>query len=328
VWNQFKFVETDLKLLYKSRAEYLREKYKYLILNYSAGADSHNVLKTFLDNDIRLDAVHVKWPKVSHTVSNSIRPENLLSEWELTIKPALTELSSKFPEVKIYHSDWSEKINHNLVSYPNFEKINHFTSLGDYARITSLSNFEKRDDVGQIWGIDKPLVYLDNDDLGFYFRDETICVGQTLKFDLSNIEFFYWSPDDPTILFGQLTKVFKFLSSNESSRKFFPSRDWEQLSEYKKFEYLEIQRKLLIWLLYEDKNYKFQSLKSETQNKEDWDFWIYKEVDLVNIWKYHQKAMLSEIDQRFCFVKGQREKISFLPIRTKIFQMGKLNLHI
>jgi hypothetical protein len=47
----------SLPELYRKRAQQLRDKYDYLILSYSGGADSWNVLKTFDENNIHLDEI-------------------------------------------------------------------------------------------------------------------------------------------------------------------------------------------------------------------------------------------------------------------------------
>ena len=55
--------DTNLEDLYKIRAQQLRDSYDYLILNYSGGSDSHNILHTFLKNNIKLDCIYVQWPE-------------------------------------------------------------------------------------------------------------------------------------------------------------------------------------------------------------------------------------------------------------------------
>ena len=52
-------VEPTLSLndLYKTRAQQLRDKYDYIVLFFSGGADSTNVLDTFVNNKIHLDEV-------------------------------------------------------------------------------------------------------------------------------------------------------------------------------------------------------------------------------------------------------------------------------
>ena len=54
-WTQ-EPVET-LAELYRQRAQQLRDEYDHLVLWYSGGADSDNVLNSFIDNDIKLDEV-------------------------------------------------------------------------------------------------------------------------------------------------------------------------------------------------------------------------------------------------------------------------------
>lgn len=45
--------------LYKQRAIQLREQYDHLVLFYSGGADSHTILQTFINNNIKIDEVFV-----------------------------------------------------------------------------------------------------------------------------------------------------------------------------------------------------------------------------------------------------------------------------
>jgi hypothetical protein len=43
--------------LYRRRAQQLRDQYDYVVLCYSGGSDSDNILHSFVDNDIRIDEV-------------------------------------------------------------------------------------------------------------------------------------------------------------------------------------------------------------------------------------------------------------------------------
>ena len=60
-----------LSELYRRRAEQLRNDYDYLILMYSGGADSENILDTFVTNNIHLD-------EVCHYVISTISQESAL----------------------------------------------------------------------------------------------------------------------------------------------------------------------------------------------------------------------------------------------------------
>ena len=52
--------EPSLWDLYSARARQIREKYDYLVLFYSGGADSNNILNSFVRNGIHLNEV-VQW---------------------------------------------------------------------------------------------------------------------------------------------------------------------------------------------------------------------------------------------------------------------------
>ena len=46
--------QESLVELYRRRAQQIRDRYDYLVLFYSGGADSTNILQTFINNDIKL----------------------------------------------------------------------------------------------------------------------------------------------------------------------------------------------------------------------------------------------------------------------------------
>jgi asparagine synthetase B (glutamine-hydrolysing) len=47
----------SLSELYRQRAQQIREQYDYVVLWFSGGADSTNILNAFIDNNIKLDEV-------------------------------------------------------------------------------------------------------------------------------------------------------------------------------------------------------------------------------------------------------------------------------
>ena len=70
-------VETNLLTLYKQRAEQLREKYDYLVMYYSGGADSTNALHAFIDNNIFLDELIMHMPEPVQKTINGVDTSNL-----------------------------------------------------------------------------------------------------------------------------------------------------------------------------------------------------------------------------------------------------------
>ena len=60
----------SLEYYYSQRCQQIRDKYDYLILYYSGGADSHNILTSFWKNKIHIDEIFVafpvKYPEITH----------------------------------------------------------------------------------------------------------------------------------------------------------------------------------------------------------------------------------------------------------------------
>ena len=56
-FNWYQEPPQSIEYLYAERARQLRANYDYIILLYSGGADSHNILQTFVDNNIFLDEI-------------------------------------------------------------------------------------------------------------------------------------------------------------------------------------------------------------------------------------------------------------------------------
>jgi hypothetical protein len=110
-----------LDQLYKIRAQQIRDKYDYVVLAFSGGADSHQILKTFIKHNIKLDELIVDW-SIKHVdkilnVNNSTDPSNFYSEWELCIKPTLEWVRINCPDIKISLLDSTE-----VLSAEDFEE--------------------------------------------------------------------------------------------------------------------------------------------------------------------------------------------------------------
>lgn len=313
VWdniNNFK-TEKSLQELYRDRALQLRNTYDYLILNYSAGADSDNIFKAFVDNNIKLDRIYVKWPiKIldTHKVTNDVQGRNLLSEWELTIHPKLEFIKQHYPDIEIFVHDWSTNV--GTLTLDQFNKYPCLHSLGDIARFsTQCNDLPKTLKVANIYGIDKPIPYFNNGAIGFCFRDETLYVG----FGTNNIisEPFYWSPEFPEILNKQMETVCKAVKSDLSLLKNIPSNEWSGSQAE-----IESLRTFLNKLIYKSTETVFQVNKSLFEYKKDWDYWIYESgvyTEELETWNKLLKTRLETVDNKFL-------KNGYIqPMRTKVF---------
>jgi hypothetical protein len=213
-------VEVSLKQLYRIRAQQLRDKYDYVVLHYSGGQDSNNILHSFIDNNIKLDqiVIQVPEPQRKHSVSDSTDWDNYWAEIDYQAIPYLRNLGSKLDGIKITiqdmsstpiellsHDNWTEKLLPNA-SY-NLGVIAR--AMGQYNTTEILDVSERGKTSCQVLGIDKPLVYYDGLNYYAFFADQSAYHIQPIDnnmrdlFHASTVEFFYWTPDLPEIVVKQ-----------------------------------------------------------------------------------------------------------------------------
>jgi len=218
-----------LEALYKVRAQQIRDEYDYVIVMCSGGADSTNVIKSFLNNNIHVDEViggapvsglnNWNWNDKDKSVNNTI------SETKYALYPLLNEISNKFPNIKITFNDYFE----NILNYKTDEwlyncqdwinpVVNAKGRLDKFKHIVDLAEQGKR--IGVVWGIDKPTLRYDQEgNLYSLVSDMGVNVADA-PFDkpYPNVDrlLFYWTPDLPELLIKQSHKVAKFAHKLEN----------------------------------------------------------------------------------------------------------------
>ena len=126
--------EEDIYELYRQRAVQLRKDYDYIVLIYSGGVDSHTVLETFLDNNLKIDEictfsnndVQAKTEKFNQEIYNAAIPfvETL----------DLKKLGTKFRLVNI-----GQMVIDQLSDTHHFENFQHYSLSTPFWR-TAVSN--------------------------------------------------------------------------------------------------------------------------------------------------------------------------------------------
>lgn len=280
----------SLKTLYKERAQQLRDNYNYLILYYSGGADSHNVLRTYIDNNIKLDEICIKWPKplmdgklyTPNCLDTSAK--NYWSEWNYSIKPTLEWLSSTHPEIKITIKDYTESID-DLKIDDVFEQLN-FVRGGGILLNSVVSDSERKltnrgRTVGHIYGIDKPLLYTHDNRIYIFFTD--VCLDQVgrSKLDEESSECFYWSPDYPILAMEQAYQLSLYYVANQSARNYL----WtiKIPTSIERVAINQFQNDLARDLLYDNWDNRFQADKPSSDNRRDKFFWFYEHDEFSKI---------------------------------------------
>jgi hypothetical protein len=215
----------SLDQLYSRRVSKLREKYDYLILLYSGGADSHNILKYFQHTDTKLDEIvsyddssyRGKTSPISSEVFGVALPEvqqHLLKYPDTIFRQiSLRDVQQKLFTDQTFGFDVYKDITYNMQPIG----IKHAYGL------CYVDHYKKLHDsglkIGVIHGIDKPKLAIDP--IGkwmMYFNDWSSQFGH--KHYYRNFpfydEFFYWTPDDPWIAIKQAHLVSKHLDYLDS----------------------------------------------------------------------------------------------------------------
>lgn len=242
--SNFRSYNMSLEEIYKKRALQLREKYSYLILNYSGGSDSHNILQVFLKNNIKLDMIFVQWPTslmdkgiyIPNTTDKS--NANFHSEWDFVLKKDLEWLSQYHPEIKIEIADWTKTVDEKFYTDDLF--ANNVTNIPSIARAQKQNTFSKHESklanagvsVGSIYGVDKSFVAFKDGSTYFRMADVT-CMAHVNPDNPNGIEYFYFNTAMPEIPILQAYKMLQYY-------KLYPAAFYMTVSlEHRKIHYPE-----------------------------------------------------------------------------------------
>lgn len=232
--------ESSLDELYNKRARELREKYDYIIISYSGGADSHNIVMSFLRQNLHIDEIVVncldKGTEKFAIVDENVKDAKYAhaSEHKLQAIPRIKDLQALSPNTKINVYDMTDNL-FDIFTDPKenwIMKMREELNPVDVTRYNYLhfsefrKNIDKGKKVGIIMGIDKPKVLIDKNNfvyLRFSDRLTNISpVGEYMKeYTNTTIEYFYWSPDACDVLCKQAHVIKKFLETNPGYKTFF-----------------------------------------------------------------------------------------------------------
>lgn len=215
----------SIQELYRKRAQQLRDNYDYLVLLYSSGSDSDNILKTFIDNNIKLDEVV---SMINYEGSNDRHSKLNAEIFELAI-PIIKECQKKQPHLKHRIHDITKDVIDKFSSldlnylyeqnvlYTNFHSTLHEIRKKVYDWNEKFNSGKK---VAFIMGIDKPKFDIDfKGNLKFRFGEPSVASAISAKTMIENNpwefnELFYWSPDFVQIPIKQAHIVKNFIKRN------------------------------------------------------------------------------------------------------------------
>ena len=272
---------------YYQRARELREKYDYLILNCSGGADSTSMLYAFVNQGLHVDEVFVRHATAGtkrYEINNrELDAANEFSEFEFAALPLLKWISKVSPTTKITVHDFSlDIINDNLTWDENFiHWCGDYITPGCVVRYThasqkdSLNLFDKGKKVGILFGTDKPKVHVDNKKLYLKFTDRAVhsAIPATVNNGYTNteVELFYWHPGSMAMVAKQCHLIKHWFNQPYNQRmQYMLNKAW--LSNPVNRTAYEALIKSIIYPEYDLST--FQVNKPARSTYQEWDYWM------------------------------------------------------
>ena len=220
---------TSLDEFYKLRAQQIRDKYDYVVILCSGGADSTNVVRTFLNNNIRVDEVIAAAPisglRDYNFNDKDTSHKNTMSETKYAQLPLMNELSQQYPGLKITLHDYFEDL-------MNYESDRWLIECEDWIHPSSVSRYryekhkhlkdlaESGKKIAFVYGIDKPVLLLGRDLYVYTMFSDLTVNTQRQPFNIAypNVEnvLFYWTPDLPQMMVKQAHVVANWIFKPEN----------------------------------------------------------------------------------------------------------------
>lgn len=321
-FNDEKFSRHDWKIepkktlreLYKIRAIQLREKYDKLILFYSGGIDSTTMLRTFVDNNIKIDAV------VTYGCFGLQSNKKLLRNLEVyqSAIPYIKELqkNTKHKIDYILLDDWEQFFNFDDESWvfhggsstlrPEIYAFNFYHTNPKLQEIMSKGT------TAILRGIDKPTVQYQDGEWFLVFLDKhTGLETSGLSDEVNkwyNIEYFYWTADLPELMCKQAHIIKKYFCNKSSliPKLFDPTNEDYSSNEYNNYIDPLIYSDYTSQEIGQQRNYF--SLGKSSQNSityKDTEFFRFGDKKQIAIWHAGIDFCMSNVPKKFLHYKDK-----------------------
>jgi hypothetical protein len=303
----------SLSEMYKARAQQIRDNYDYVIVHFSGGMDSWNVIDSFLSNGIHLDEVFTRWASVERKYKDpdptNVDEYNLYSEYEYAVVPVLEHIQKNYPEVNIVVDDYSEGLQQDFQEdYILFSS--QYQTMSTFFRFNRKSEKEteqarhgKR--IAVVYGIDKIKCQVIDGNFYAYFNDT---IGGLDGDPTRNVEFFYWSPDMPQLPVLQAHCLKEYIQNNITFTD--PDRPMTGRLEYD--EYREMYQQAC-YSKYNINTFQVGKALGSTVWKSD--FWIAKHNPKYHeAWRWATKQFFTGIDSQYI------HKVNKMPVGLRWFK--------
>jgi hypothetical protein len=313
--------EESLDTLYDQRARQLREDYDYIIISYSAGSDSHNIVESFLRQELHIDELVINTMESANKNTTVIdptnkNPENAAAEHYLQTLPRLQEIKNRSPNTKIEILDLSDYLLNSWLEVGDaswvMDKREGLNPLNvtrfNYLHFSKIrKQFDKGKKIALILGIEKPRTFIySNNKFYVKFTDRAaniITIENHIK-EYSNavVEYFYWSPEGVRLLCKQAHVIKRWLELNPHMQTSWYHSNLDMKT------YRLVHERLLRTLIYSTwDNAWYQADKATKDWYSEFDSWFidgFKGTRQHNIWKEGIDYVTTQAGQYVDTTKG------------------------
>lgn len=207
--NWKKEPKESLSQLYKERAQHIRDNYDYVVLCYSGGIDSTNMLESFYNNGIHIDEI-VSVGAFSQDTSD-IHDLNHNKEIYENVIPTLKHMN--MPNTKKTIIDYTEYFR-DLNNFSMYQKhgSDYYKYIGVYTSVTYLFWYDlgkfinPKGKTALLMAVEKPYLKYDETLMKFftYFDDASLCNYCSYEFNNVFRLNFYTDPEAEQIIRKQV----------------------------------------------------------------------------------------------------------------------------
>lgn len=198
--------------LYSERAIELRQNYDYIILLYSGGADSENVLTAFERNGLMVDEIRIGYAG-DYAKASSLDVWSNLELYYVAI-PRAKALQKTWPSLEVSIVNMTPLVLSSLDHHTD-DDLHYANNMGwslwqrqrfgmtmDHGH-DWIERTKSKKRVAVLWGKDKTFVNLVDNKYAVQFIDRHLNGNLSALPDNACHEYFYWSPDAVKILIKQ-----------------------------------------------------------------------------------------------------------------------------
>ena len=224
--------DVDLWEMYKARARQIRESYDYVVLFFSGGSDSTNILKAWIEADCKIDEVANLW----NYDATKNKQDYMNAEINHVAMPIIQNLKDRGYDFKYRLIDISQLcvdwIRHIDLDYNYFVNYHYSPNnpsksllrekIPDYVNLINSGK-----SLCFVWGVEKPNIFYHHSGQ-YYFQffdkfDGNISVYTQRKIPEGWYdELFYWTPDMPELIVKQAHTVANFVKTCDLQEFYSP----------------------------------------------------------------------------------------------------------